>query len=165
MKNVYLLNEYVYCPRRYWYIKNGINPSNTHLEEGKTFHKLQTKNKRIKNIFFQDEKIGLKGRIDYLTWKDRLILYEIKKGFSKRLWNNDKLQLQAYLMLAKNSKLKINKSYVKYGNGRKFEVKLNRQDECNVHNVLYKMDALNKLPERLKTKKCHGCNLQEYCWL
>src|SRR3989338_10574557 len=96
------INEYSYCPRRYWYIKHGINPSNEHLEEGNQFHN-RTANRAINNFFFENKELGLKGKVDYLTTKDRILLYELKKGKSRRLWENDKLQTLAYMFLAKKN--------------------------------------------------------------
>lgn len=159
----YHINEYAYCHRRYWYISHGINPTNEEIEEGKIFH-ARTANRMLKNIFFEDRKLGLKGKVDYLTKKDKLTLYELKKGKARTLWNNDHLQALAYLVLAKKSKTKIDGAYVKYGNGRKFKVDLKEDDETKIKGIIKEMQELKNIPPRCSKNKCKGCNLKHYCW-
>lgn len=166
MISCHQINEYVYCPRRYYYIKYlGLNPSNDHIEEGKQFHK-KTTTKEFNNLFFSDEALGIKGKIDYLTQKDKLTLFELKKGKSKILWDNDRLQLLSYYLLAKKNKMSVEESFVKYSNGKKFKVELDNESEKEVKQVVNQMQNLTKLPSRCSNlNKCNGCNLKEYCWV
>lgn len=101
-----------------------------------------------------------------MTIKDKLLLYELKKGSSKRLWVNDKLQVLAYMYLAKRNNIAIEKAYVKYNEGKKFEVTLTNKSEKEVKSILKQMRTIDSLPEKCNNRnKCKGCNLKEYCWL
>lgn len=165
MINISEINEYTYCPRRYWYIKHGINPSNEHLEEGNQFHK-KNFNRDVNNLFFENRELGLKGKVDYLTTKDKILLYELKNGKSRKLWENDKLQTLAYMFLAKKNSFKINRAFVKYREGNKFEVNFKKQDEQKIQNMVKKMKTIKELPPKCENlNKCKGCNLKQYCWV
>lgn len=166
MINCYEINEYLYCPRRYYYIKNiGLSPDNEHIEIGRQLHK-NTAAREFNNLFFRDEQLGLKGRIDYLTTKDKLILFELKKGKSKTLWHNDRLQLLSYWLLAKRNNFKISKGIVKYNEGKKFEINFLKKDEKILNNTIKEMKDLDELPPRCNNQnKCNGCNLKQYCWI
>ena len=166
MINVYEINEYLYCKRRYYYIKKlGLSPKNDHIEEGNMVHE-KNFNKPINNLFFQDEELGMRGRIDYLTMKDKLILYELKKGSSKRLWENDELQLLAYWLLAKKNNVKVAQAIMKYDKGKQFRLDFKEEDESRIKVLLKEMNDLNSLPPMCDNKnKCHGCNLKSFCWL
>lgn len=164
MINIYQINEYAYCPRRYWYIKHGINPTNEHLEEGTQFHK-RTETRKLHNLFFENKDIGLKGKIDYFTVQDRITLYELKKGKSRHIWTNDKLQTLAYMFLARKNNFKVKKAFVKYQD-KKFEIDLNKKEENELKKTIKQMQNLSELPPRCENiNKCNGCNLKQYCWI
>jgi CRISPR-associated exonuclease Cas4 len=165
MINISEINEYLYCKRRYFYIKKiGLCPKNEHIELGNAIHQ-KTENRLLSNLFFEDRELGVKGKIDYLTEKDKLILYELKKGNSKTLWENDKLQTLAYWYLAKRRNVNISKAYVHYKEGKKFELEFKEQDKEKIKELLKEMKDINQLPERCEnTNKCNGCNMKEYCW-
>lgn len=164
MINIYEINEYIYCPRRCWYIRQGINPINSELEEGKMFHN-KLKKRKINEVFMSNVKIGTKGKIDYLTASDKITLYELKKGSSRKLWHNDEMQAIAYLSLARKNGLRVDNAFVKYGNGKKFEVKLNKQKETELRTIIKKINDMIEIPPRCTINKCKGCNLKEYCWV
>lgn len=166
MINVYEINEYAYCPRRYYYIKNiGLSPENEHIRIGNELHK-KNKNKNFNSLFFEDKSLGIKGRIDYLTIKERWILCELKKGKSSRLWDNDRLQTQAYWLLAKRNNIRVDSAFVEYAEGKKFEINFDKKDEEEIKTTIKDMKNLKKLPPRCENKnKCNGCNLKQYCWI
>lgn len=165
MINVSDIKQYLYCPRSYYYIKHlGLSPINEHIAEGNQLHK-RNENRHIKNLFFCDESLGLKGRIDYLTTKDKITLWELKKGNHRKLWLHHKIQALAYIYLAKRRNFRIDNTFVKYQNGEKFQVDFTKQDEENIKTTMKKMQNLKQLPPRCEnTRKCNGCNLKEFCW-
>lgn len=162
--NVYEVSEFLWCPRRYYYIKkSGLNPSNYFLEEGNRLHK--NKDKALNNVYFENKKLRLKGKVDYLTARDKIILYELKKGRYKKLYKNHKYQLMAYWYLAKYNGLRVSTGLVKYDKGKSFKITYESKEEEKLKKIIREMRNLKKLPDKCKNKKrCNGCNLKDYCW-
>ena len=142
-----------------------MSPKNEHIEIGNYLHNKKRKD-NLKETFFEDKNLRIKGKIDYLTIKDKIILYELKKGNSRKIWDNDRMQVSAYWFLAKASNLQIQKAILEYAEGSKFELKFDKKDKEKLKETIAEMEDLKKLPEKCENKgKCRGCNFKEYCWL
>lgn len=97
--------------------------------------------------------------------KDRITLIELKKSASKTLWEADRMQVVAYYFLAIHNNLKVRKAIIKYRCGKTFHVKITEEDEKKLKHLMAEMKDLHVLPPRCRNKrKCHGCNMQHYCY-
>lgn len=100
--NVSDLNQYSYCPRRYWYLQfYDTQGRNYELVEGKTTHENQsTRGDWLNELYLESETLGLKGRIDILELdNERPIPVERKRAESGDYYRSDEVQLAGYCML------------------------------------------------------------------
>lgn len=100
--NVSDLNQYSYCPRRYWYLHfYDTQGRNYERVEGKTTH--ENKSSRgnwFNELYVESEELGLKGKIDVLELEDdRIIPIERKRAESGKYYRSDEIQLAGYCML------------------------------------------------------------------
>jgi len=107
----------------------------------------------------------LKGKFDYLSTKDKLTLIELKKAKAGKIWKNDEYQAIAYICLARNKGLNVNRAFIKYQN-KQFRVRLAKNKEEELKKILDDMKNQSNLPQRCSNiRKCNGCNLKQYCWI
>ena len=103
------INQYLYCPRRYYYINYfDTIEMNFYLRDGQLKHENQSrKGGWIREFYIKSEKLGLHGKIDVLESKNiksvgvTLTPVERKRGSSYH--DNDEVQLAAYCMLLEDS--------------------------------------------------------------
>ena len=93
------LNQYLYCPRRLYYLMfyhtQGLNFV---LAEGRSKHAHQSRRGQwYREMYLRSEKLHLHGKIDLLEGKTKLTPVERKHGTS--FFDNDEVQLAAYCML------------------------------------------------------------------
>jgi len=99
--NVSDLNQFAYCPRRYWYLRffdtQGRNYERT---EGQSMHNSQsTRGGWLNELYLEDEDLGLKGKIDVLELDGEPIPIERKRAESGEYYKSDELQLAGYSLL------------------------------------------------------------------
>jgi len=103
--NVSDINQYLYCPRRFYYINYfDTIEMNYYLKDGSLKHQNQSrKGGWIREFYLKSERLGLQGKIDVLETKNikssgtTLAPIERKRGSS--YFDNDEVQLAAYCML------------------------------------------------------------------
>ena len=94
--NVSDLNQYTYCPRRYWYLHfYDTQGRNYERVEGKTRHENQsTRGDWLNELYLESEELGLKGKIDVLDMDGtRAVPVERKRAESGQYYRSDKVQL------------------------------------------------------------------------
>ena len=99
------INQFVYCPRRHYYIKffDTIG-KNYELTEGSVNH--EKKSRRggwTEEMYLRSEKHRLHGKIDVLDENDTLTPVERKRAESGSYFESDELQLAAYCMLLEDN--------------------------------------------------------------
>jgi len=96
--NASMLNQYLYCPRRFWYILfYDTQGNNYYRTDGKSKHKNQSKRGGwTLEIYVESGDLGLKGKIDVLEDREEIPV-ERKRG--DEYYPNDEIQLAAYCML------------------------------------------------------------------
>ncbi|ONN27907.1 hypothetical protein XJ44_01485 [Thermosipho affectus] len=175
---IYSINAYLYCEYRYFLEEVvGIFKENAHISEGKYINEKESKNISTKNwkktskIFVSSEEYGIYGYIDnVIKTPDKIKIVEIKKGSAKKPYENDIMQIIAY-MIAYSETFEIKKESIigelNYkGSNTKFRVKLtdNRLNKLkNIIDNIYaiKSDKIRPIPKY--RKKCKDCSLFEIC--
>ena len=100
--NISDLNQYQYCPRRYWYLHFfDTQGRNYYRVEGKTKHENKaTRGDWLNELYLESESLGLKGKIDVLDLEDgRSVPVERKRAGSGDYYWNDEVQIAGYCML------------------------------------------------------------------
>jgi len=162
------LNQYIYCPRRYWYIKyyNTIG-SNFYKRDGELKHKNKSiKGGWIREIYLESEEVGLKGKIDILEQNNDLIPIERKRA--EDYFYSDKIQITGYCMLLEdNIEQKINKGIIYlYGSDKREDIEINEKLRNKVYKTIEEMKELDSdsPPKFVENKnKCKKCSTLEYC--
>ncbi|OKY78801.1 MAG: CRISPR-associated protein Cas4, RecB family nuclease [Candidatus Methanohalarchaeum thermophilum] len=164
--NVSMLNQYLYCPRRFWYILfYNTQGSNYYRIDGKTKHKNQSRRGGwTKERYFESKELGLKGKIDIL--EDNITPVERKRGTD--YYTNDEIQLAGYCMLLeKNINERIDSGIIYlFGTDQRFEIKITEWHRNKVKEVT--KDIKNMKPDNPpkfneNPSKCRKCSAREYC--
>jgi len=162
-----MLNEYLYCPRRYWYIKfYDTQGENYYRKDGTLKHKSQSiRGGWTKEIYLESSKLDAKGKIDILEEHNNKPV-ERKRGDS--YYTNDEIQLAGYcLLLEENTGQEIDKGIIYlFGNDRRHEIKISSWHRKKVKEVIGKMQELtsNDPPQIIDNiNKCKKCSTRKYC--
>lgn len=97
--NVSDLNQYLYCPRRLYYLMFfKTQEINVHLADGREMHARQSRRGGwYREVYLRSERLGLHGRIDLIDMQNGAMPVERKRGHA--YYENDLVQLAAYAML------------------------------------------------------------------
>lgn len=190
---LYLLNTFVYCPRRFYYeYVDGIFITNDDVAEGTSKHvrvddgegKAPQEVELAKGVVNQylgvylgDDKLNIVGKLDMMeetATHTYPVEYKKKAAPSNAngdyyVWDSDQIQItaQAFLMEA-NGYPKVPYGYLYYI-GSKVRVKLDITDELRerTRDTIDKARELSKqnvIPEPTKdTHKCGRCSLEPIC--
>lgn len=171
------VNAYLYCPYRCYieYVK-GQFVTNAHVEEGrflsqKLEKKVQTKDyKKRPQVFVQSRKYGLYGTIDQTVVKqDKIVIVETKKGATDRPYENDVLQLLAYMVCCSESfeveLEKVSGKLVYLGSQKTFEILPNDELLEKLRSVVESIRSLSSNPPKpqYSRKRCDPCSLINIC--
>lgn len=174
---IFAINAYMYCPYRYYieYVK-GQFVTNDHVEEGrylgnKKEKKAQSKNyKKKPQVYVSSNKYGLYGFVDELIiQKEKITIVETKKGNAVKPFENDVLQLLAYMVCYSETfdtdLNKINGKLVYLGSGKSFEISPKNELIEKLGKIVKSMRELcQKVPEpQYIKKKCDPCSLLNIC--
>ena len=169
--NVSDLNQYVYCPRRYWYIHfYDTQGKNYERTEGKTKHENQSKRGGwLTELYIESEDIGLKGKIDVLELDgDRMIPIERKRAESGEYYKSDEMQLAGYCMLLEeylNEPVREGAIYL-YETDQRMHVPITEDHRESVRDQIEAMRSMSPdspPPFTDNPSKCEKCSCREYC--
>lgn len=165
--NVSAINQYLYCPRRYWYIRFfdtiGMNYP---FRDGLIKH--QNKSRRggwIEELYLEDHEIGIKGRIDILAEED---MVPVERKRSNRYYENDVMQLAGYCHLLENAtgeSVDFGVIYL-YGPDRRVRIRYDEQLQREVRQIVDEMRSMSpdKVPPLVDNpNKCEKCSVRSYC--
>ena len=172
--NVGHLNQYLYCPRRYYYINYfDTIEMNFYLRDGQLKHENQSrKGGWIREFYIKSENLGLHGKIDVLESKNiksvgtTLTPIERKRGFSYH--DNDEVQLAAYCMLLEDylgEPVRMGYLYL-FGTNERYAINItdwHRNKVLQVVEAIRNM-SLDRIPDFADNpKKCEKCSTVQYC--
>lgn len=169
--NVSDLNQYQYCPRRYWYLHfYDTQGRNYYRIEGKTRH--ENKSKRgnwLNELYLESESLGLKGKIDVLDLEDgRTIPVERKRAGSGDYFWNDEVQIAGYCMLLEaniDESVREGAIYL-YETDQRMHVPITEDHRKAVRETVESMRSMS--PDEVppltdNPKKCEKCSTRKYC--
>lgn len=168
MVNVSDLNQYLYCPRRLYYLMfYDTQEINFYLADGRSKH--NNKGRRggwYKEIYLRSEKLLLHGKIDLLEGKTTLTPVESKHGDS--YYENDEIQLAAYCMLLEDYlEEPIEFGYLHlFDTNERYAIQItewHRKTVLDTITAIQKM-KLDKIPDFAENlNKCKKCSVIQYC--
>jgi len=165
--NVSAINQYLYCPRRYWYIRFfdtiGMNYP---LRDGLIKHDNKSRQGGwTEELYLEDPDVGIKGKIDILE-EDDLVPVERKR--SSRYYQNDVIQLAGYCFLletASEESVETGVIYL-YEPDRRVRIQYDedlRQEVRHVVNEMRSMTPDDVPPLVDNPNKCDKCSTRQYC--
>jgi CRISPR-associated exonuclease Cas4 len=172
--NIGHINQYLYCPRRYYYINYfDTIEMNFYLKDGQLKHKNQSRRGGwIRELYLKSEKLGIHGKIDVLESKNiksvgtTLTPIERKRGSSYH--DNDEVQLAAYCMLLEDylsEPVRMGYLYL-FGTNERYAITItdwHRDKVLQVVRAIRDM-SLDKIPDFADNpKKCEKCSTVQYC--
>jgi len=169
--NVSDLNQYQYCPRRYWYLHFfDTQGRNYQRIEGKTKHENKaTRGDWLNELYLESESIGLKGKIDVLDLEDdRTIPIERKRASSGDYYWNDEVQIAGYCMLLEvnvDEMVREGAIYL-YETDQRMHIPITEDHREAVRETVDAMRSMspNDVPPFTDNpKKCKKCSTREYC--
>jgi CRISPR-associated exonuclease Cas4 len=169
--NVSDLNQYTYCPRRYWYLHfYDTQGRNYERVEGKTRHENQsTRGDWLNELYLESEELGLKGKIDVLDMDATgAVPVERKRAESGQHYRSDKIQLAGYCMLLEEhlgEPVHEGAIYL-YETDQRLHVTITEDHRESVREQIEEMRSMSPddvPPLTDNPKKCEKCSTREYC--
>jgi CRISPR-associated exonuclease Cas4 len=169
--NVADLNQYTYCPRRYWYLHfYDTQGRNYERVEGKTKHENQsTRGDWLNELYIESDSIGLKGKIDVLDLEDgRAIPVERKRAESGDYYKSDEVQLAGYCMLLEdhlNEPVREGAIYI-YETDQRMHIPITADHRKTVRKQIEAIQSMtvDQIPPFTDNpSKCEACSVHSYC--
>lgn len=169
--NVSDLNQYVYCPRRYWYLHfYDTQGRNYERIEGKTKHENQsTRGDWLNELYLESEELGLKGKLDVLDLEGaRAVPVERKRAESGQYYRSDKVQLAGYCMLLEehlDESVDEGAIYL-YETDQRMHVPIAEDHRAAVRESIRVIQSMSveTVPSLIDNpSKCRACSARSYC--
>lgn len=164
--NISDINQYLYCPRRYWYLKfYDTQGRNYYRIDGKLMHENQSKKGGwTREKFMKSRELGVKGKIDVVEGGYR----PVERKRADDFYYSDEIQLAGYCMLLE---LNIGESVHEgiiylYGTDQRISLVIEEWHRKKVKETIQKMrslDSNNPPPLIENTNKCKACSAKSYC--
>lgn len=169
--NVSDLNQYAYCPRRYWYLHFfDTQGRNYERIEGKTKHENQsTRGDWLNELYLESDELGLKGKLDVLDLDDtRAVPVERKRAESGQYYRSDKIQLAGYCLLLEEhlgEPVREGAIYL-YETDQRMHVPITEDHREVVREIIEEIRSMSPddvPPLTDNPSKCEACSAREYC--
>ncbi len=169
--NVSDLNQYAYCPRRYWYLHfYDTQGRNYERVEGKTKHENQSKRGNwLNELYLESARLGLKGKIDVLELEnERVVPIERKRAESGQYYRSDEVQLAGYCLLLEEhlgEPIREGAVYL-YETDQRMHIPITEDHREAVREQVEAMQSMatdSVPPFTDNPKKCEACSAREYC--
>lgn len=169
--HVSALQEYVYCPRRYFYQRYHDQIGTPYeLVDGRSKHSKQSQRGGwTLERYFRSEELGLHGKID-LVERDSgtLIPVERKRAESGNYYSSDEIQIAAYCMLleeAINEQVNVGYIYL-YSTDERHAIHITDNHRRTVTEVISRIKSMS--PDSIPSltdnpTKCDSCSARHYC--
>ena len=166
--NVSDLNQYLYCPRRLYYLMfydtQGLN---YYLADGRSKHTHQSRRGGwYREMYLRSDRLHLHGKIDLLEGKTRLTPVERKHGDT--YYDNDEIQLAAYCMILEDylgEPVRMGYLYL-FGTNERYAITItdwHREKVLEVTRAIRNM-TIDAIPDFADNpNKCNNCSAVQYC--
>jgi CRISPR-associated exonuclease Cas4 len=162
------LNQYLYCPRRLYYLMfYQTQELNFVLADGRSKHVHQSRRGQwYREMYLRSEKLHLHGKIDLLEGKTKLTPVERKHGTS--FFDNDEVQLAAYCMLLEDylgEPVRMGYLYL-FGTNERYAITITDWHRNKVLEIVQAIRSmrLDRIPDFADNpKKCEKCSTSAYC--
>jgi CRISPR-associated exonuclease Cas4 len=169
--HVSALNEFLYCPRRFYYQRYHDEMGTPYeLVDGRSKHENAAhRGDWINERYLSDSSLGLHGKIDIIESEDGVLTpIERKRAESGGYYTNDEIQLAGYCMLLSNAiDEPVNVGYIYlYSTDQRHSIRItedHRQAVTKIVDRIQSMSATNIPPLTDNPNKCEGCSAREYC--
>lgn len=165
--NVSAINQYLYCPRRYWYIYfYDTIGENYQFKDGVKNHENKShKGGWTEEIYLESIEIGLKGKIDILE-DEELVPVERKRG--QQYYKNDVMQVAGYCYLLEECTGETVNTGIIYlhENDRRVRIPFDNVKKEEIGRIISDMkdvSAGDPPPFIDNPAKCEKCSCREYC--
>lgn len=172
--NVSDINQYLYCPRRFYYISYfDTIEMNYYLKDGQSKHWNQSRRGGwIREFYIKSERLGLHGKIDVLETKNirdsGCVLTPIERKRGSSYYDNDEIQLAAYCMLLEEyleEPVRLGYLYL-FGTNERYAITItdwHREQVLTITEAIRKM-SLDSIPDFASNQnKCKKCSVVQYC--
>lgn len=169
--NVSDLNQYVYCPRRYWYLHfYDTQGRNYERVDGTSLHDAQsTRGGWLNEFYLESEALGLKGKIDVLERDaETPVPIERKRAASGEYYKSDEIQLAGYsMLLEEHLEESVDQGAIYlYETDQRMHVPITDEHREQVHEIVERMRSMSTdtVPSLIDNpSKCEACSAREYC--
>jgi len=165
------LNEFVYCPRRYYYQR-------FHDEIGEPYELVDGRSKHdgaakrggwVHERYVRSEDLGLHGKIDLVETDDGTPTpVERKRAESGEYYPSDELQIAGYCMLLEDAIGEpVNVGYIYlYSTDTRHPIRITEDHRTAVRRVVDRIEQLSfgDVPPLIDSRsKCEACSARSYC--
>lgn len=170
--NVSDVNQFAYCPRRYWYLHfYDTQGRNYERIEGKRRHEnASIRGGWVNELYLESEVHGLKGKVDVLELDEggTPVPIERKRAASGDYYWSDELQLAGYCLLLEDhldERVHEGAIYL-YETDQRMHVPVTENHRNAVHEAVETMRSMtvdDVPPFTDNPEKCEACSAREYC--
>jgi CRISPR-associated exonuclease Cas4 len=165
------LNEYVYCPRRFYYQRYQDQIGTPYeLVDGRSKHENQAdRGGWINERYFRSDDLGLHGKIDLIESDDDVLTpVERKRAESGEYYPSDEVQLAGYCMLLESAiEEPVNVGYIYlYSTDERHAIRITQRHRDTVEEIIHRIETMSvdEIPPLTDNPdKCEACSAREYC--
>ena len=164
------LNEYVYCPRRFYYQRYQDQIGTPYeLVDGRSKHEHQSnRGGWITERYFRSDQLGMHGKIDLIEDDEVLTPVERKRAESGEYYPNDEVQLAGYCMLLEDAiGESVNVGYIYlYSTDTRHAIRITEKHRRTVREIISRIETMtvDDIPPLTDNpSKCEACSAREYC--
>ena len=164
------LNEYVYCPRRFYYQRYQDQIGTPYeLVDGRSKHEHQAnRGGWITERYFRSDQLGMHGKIDLIEEDDVLTPVERKRAESGEYYPSDEVQLAGYCMLLEDAiDESVNLGYIYlYSTDTRHAIRISEKHRRTVREIISRIETMtvDSIPPLTDNpSKCEACSAREYC--
>ena len=169
--HVSALNEYVYCPRRFYYQRYQDEIGTPYeLVDGRSKHEQQARQGGwIRERYFRSDELGFHGKIDLIEADDgTLTPVERKRAESESYFLSDEVQLAGYCMLLSDALDKpMNVGYIYlYSTDTRHAIRITEKHRRTVREIVNRINTMtvDTIPSLTDNpNKCEACSARSYC--
>lgn len=164
------LNEYVYCPRRFYYQRYQDQIGTPYeLVDGRSKHEHQAdRGGWITERYFRSDQLGIHGKIDLIEDDNVLTPVERKRAESGEYYPSDEVQLAGYCMLLEDAIGEpVNVGYIYlYSTDTRHAIRITEKHRRTVREIISRIETMtvDDIPPLTDNpSKCEACSAREYC--
>ena len=164
------LNEYVYCPRRFYYQRYQDQIGTPYeLVDGRSKHEHQAdRGGWITERYFRSDQLGIHGKIDLIEDGEVLTPVERKRAESGEYYPSDEVQLAGYCMLLEDAiGESVNIGYIYlYSTDTRHAIRITEKHRRTVREIISRIETMtieDIPPLTDNPSKCDACSARKYC--